>query len=234
MTIQEVPAVRWRGPGRRPRFYEEDVIREALDIGLGSFTYSGLAQRLGVATSALYRLFPNRDMVVRACLERLIGACRTPDPGMAWQSVLRLWSAEIWRLMGDCDGLATVIMGYDNSGEVLAPVWQAYTDALLAQGKTRRQTVFALCMLADIAIGAGQRSSGVPDSSGAAVVEELWGGSPDLRARTDVVIEVLERHWPDAPLPDPDGSVGELLTGNSDSDHGNGQTPLRRSPGASV
>lgn len=167
--------IRVTGPGRKPKFREEDVLREAMAMGLDCFTLTGIAERLGVVTSALYRLFPNRDMVVERCLQQVIAECRTPSPDMTWQDTLRLWGSEIWRLIGTFDGLAVIIMKYEYSGWLISNLWTAYTESLLASGRTRGQVIFALRIIADIDIGAGLRTEGAraPSSS---VIRGTGGG----------------------------------------------------------
>ncbi|WP_010121127.1 TetR/AcrR family transcriptional regulator [Corynebacterium nuruki] len=205
--------IRVTGPGRKPKFREEDVLREAMAMGLDCFTLTGIAERLGVVTSALYRLFPNRDMVVERCLQQVIAECRTPSPDMTWQDTLRLWGSEIWRLIGTFDGLAVIIMKYEYSGWLISNLWTAYTESLLASGRTRGQVIFALRIIADIDIGAGLRTEGAPSPElvgdpgdwrwqerhrSGIPVEDLWTTTPSVQSKIEIVIEGLERHWPEA------------------------------------
>lgn len=211
-SADSVTASRRMGPGRKPRFREQDVLREAMAMGLDRFTLTGIAERLGVVTSALYRLFPNRDMIVEKCLQQVVAEWRTPDPGMTWQDTLRLWGSELHRLIGTFDGLAGTIMRYEYSGWLLDNVWAAYTEPLLASGWTRGQIIFALQIVADIDTGAGLRAEGAPGAElvgdpadwrwqerhrSRIPVEDLWATTPSARTKIELVITGLEHHWPD-------------------------------------
>jgi hypothetical protein len=199
--------------GRKPRFETQDVLREALAMGLDRFTLSGIAERLGVVTSALYRLFPSRDMVIEKCLQEVVGRFRTPDPGMSWQGVLRLWGAELWNVVTISDGLAAVIVKYEYSADFLDGLWNSYTGKLLDSRKTRGQALFALRVIGDLVIGAATFSDGAPsrdvvgDSSDwrwqerhrtRIPVEELWTKAPNLKVKIELILEALASHWPES------------------------------------
>lgn len=199
--------------GRKPRFHEQDVIDAAFAMGLDRFTLAGIAEHLGVATSALYRLFPSRDLVLEACVREAFDQIRVPDPDVTWQDALRVWATEIWRILTAYPGLSTVILDYGFSGASATRMWSAYSALLLARGKTQGQVSFAYRLVSDICVGAGMRISGAPapEVSGepgdwrwverhrnGMPVEDLWTTHPDILAKTEVVIAGLERHWPEA------------------------------------
>lgn len=201
------------GPGRKPRFREEDVVREAFRLGLDRFTLTGIAEKLGVVTSALYRLFPSRGMVVDVCLQRVFADWRLPDPGAGWQEALRMWASEWWRHLDGHRGLAAVACDADRTAGLLSDIWDSYTRALLSSGKTPGQVVFAVRLIVDTVVGAAQRIDGgdgawdgmPPDDWRWDVlrvdgipVEDLWSQVPDLAERIDVLIGGLERYWPEA------------------------------------
>ena len=50
-----------RKTGPKPKFTSEDAVMAALRLGIDRFTIAGVATQLGVATSAVYRLFDSRD-----------------------------------------------------------------------------------------------------------------------------------------------------------------------------
>ena len=55
-----------RKTGPKPKFTSEDAVMAALHLGIDRFTIAGVATQLGVATSAVYRLFDSRDALVHA------------------------------------------------------------------------------------------------------------------------------------------------------------------------
>lgn len=208
--------VRVTGPGRKPKFREDDVIREAYAQGLDRFTLAGIARHLGVVPSALYRLFPSRDVVVEKCLHRVADDFRLPSPGMSWQEILRSWGAELWRVISSYDGLAALMMQDEYSRHLMDGPGKEYSGALLATGKARGQVVFALRTIAYISVGAGLRAEGAPrgDVIGDPTdwrwqerhrhgipVEDLWTTVPGVQVKIELVIEGLELHWTEADLP---------------------------------
>ena len=72
-----------RKTGPKPKFTSEDAVMAALRLGIDRFTIAGVATQLGVATSAVYRLFDNRDALVHACLAaEEVWACCEKYPGL--------------------------------------------------------------------------------------------------------------------------------------------------------
>jgi len=53
-----------RKTGPKPKFTSEDAVMAALHLGIDRFPIAGVATQLGVATSAVYRLFDSRDALV--------------------------------------------------------------------------------------------------------------------------------------------------------------------------
>ncbi|AGP31099.1 TetR/AcrR family transcriptional regulator [Corynebacterium terpenotabidum] len=142
-----------RKAGRKPRFSAEDVIREALDLGLDRFSLSEIARRLGVGTSALYRVYDSREALLSACMEIVVAEFTDiddlVDPGADWQQILRAWAREYWRVCGVFPGLHDI--AYDQAPEEGAfhPVFLPWRDRLAALGITEAQIYFAMATLRD-------------------------------------------------------------------------------------
>lgn len=68
-----------RRTGPKPSFNADDVVDAAFAGGLHVMTLAGVARSLGVAPQTLYRVYPSRDAVVVACLERAAATLSAPD-----------------------------------------------------------------------------------------------------------------------------------------------------------
>lgn len=80
-----------RSPGRPAQLSVETIVAAALDSGTGELTVRGLARRLGVAHSALYRWVGDRDglldVISDHLLERVLTRV-TEDPTTDWRAWL--------------------------------------------------------------------------------------------------------------------------------------------------
>ena len=81
-----------RRTGPKPSFNADDVVDAAFAEGLHVMTLAGVARSLGVAPQTLYRVYPSRDAVVVACLERAAATLAAPDPALPWSDQLRDWA----------------------------------------------------------------------------------------------------------------------------------------------
>lgn len=104
------PARVGKKTGPKPRFTVEEVVDAALDIGIGSFTLADVARRLGVATSALYRVVDGRDALVDLCLRRWIERVPMPDPSLGWQDQLRAFADALWEAHAGNPGMVAAMI----------------------------------------------------------------------------------------------------------------------------
>jgi len=135
--------------GRKPAFTEADVVTAALDEGIDSFTLSAVAQRLGVVTPAIYRLFDSREQVVVACLDRAAASIRLPADEPDWHAVLKLWADECWRVCENFPGLERVVYDYAPAFTRIEEILAEYSRRITAYGKTPGQAMFALDFIGD-------------------------------------------------------------------------------------
>jgi AcrR family transcriptional regulator len=142
-------ALRGRKVGRKPAFTANDVVAAAIAEGIDGFTLSAVAERLGVVTTAIYRLFPSREDLVIACLDAAGTTIAVPGPGMHWRDALRLWADECWRLCEEYPGLSRVVYAFPAATTRIERVLGAYAENLVAQGRTVRQAMFALDFIGD-------------------------------------------------------------------------------------
>lgn len=201
--------------GRKPAFTREDVIRAAFDEGIDTFTLSAIANRVGVVTPALYRLFSSRDDIVVACLDAAAASIATPPPGAEWRDVLRMWADECWRLCEDYPGINRVVYSVASAMARVAVVLDRYAESLAPHGITRRQAMFALDFIGDTVftghLGADMMRStdrrgttgldhiraALDDVPTAVLPEESWAGREPTDIKVDFIITGLAVQWPE-------------------------------------
>ncbi|MFP5021553.1 TetR/AcrR family transcriptional regulator [Pseudonocardia phyllosphaerae] len=214
-----------RKVGRKPAFTAEDVVAAALAEGIDRFTLAAVAERLGVVTTALYRVFPARDDLVVACLDAAGATITLPGVDMHWRAALRLWADECWRICEDFPGLSRLVYTYPTAPTRIQYVFRAYATNLAAQGRTPGQAMFAIDFIGDTVFAShwgveSMRSVDERGRSGLEAVRDVVGDStrdadamfnPDdswtERTAMDVKIEFilagLERDWPEFPSATP-------------------------------
>ncbi len=204
-----------RALGRRPSFTAQDVVAAAIAEGIDRFTLSAVAERLGVVPAAIYRVFPSREGLVIACLDAAGGTIAVPEPGTHWRESLRLWADECWRVCEDYPGLSRLVYAYPAAPTRIARVFDAYAANLAAQGRTTRQSMFGLDLVADTVFAShlgveAMRSvdekgrtglDRVRDAIGGATVlfqpEESWTGRRAMDTKVEFILTGLAQHWPE-------------------------------------
>lgn len=204
-----------RKVGRKPAFTAADVVAAAVAEGIDRFTLAAVAERLGVVTTAIYRLFPSRDDLVIACLDTAGASITLPSPDMHWRNTLRLWADECWRVCEDYSGLSHLVYVYPIAPTRITGVFAAYTDNLAARGKTPRQAMFALDFIGDTVFAShwgveGMRSVDDTGKSGLDLVrdavgdedtpfrpEDSWTGRQAMDTKVDFILTGLEHNWPE-------------------------------------
>lgn len=201
--------------GRKPAFTADDVVAAAIAEGIDRFTLSAVAERLGVVTAAIYRLFPSRDDLVIACLDAAGATIALPEPGSRWRDVLRLWADECWRVCDDFPGLALLVYAFAPAPSRIEHVFAAYVAALAAEGKTRGQAMFALDFLGDSVFASHlsvesmravdergdsgldriRRALGAGDT--ALRPDDSWIDRGAVDTKIDFILAGLEHHWPE-------------------------------------
>ena len=131
-----------RKTGPKPTFDREDVINQALAIGLDKFTMSEVAKGLGVATSALYRIY-SRDTLLTACIEHITDSPREYPDG-DWKELLRDYAYYLSRMCSTYPGLAQALLSHPNSLFAYRKHVTNLLERLNDAGFSRGQALFAI------------------------------------------------------------------------------------------
>jgi len=203
-----------RKVGRKPAFTADDVVAAAIAEGVDRFTLSAVAERLGVVTTAIYRIFDSREELVIACLDAAGATIALPEPGMRWRDTLRRWADECWRVCEEYPGLSRLVYSYPVAPTRIQGVFGAYADSLAAHGRTPGQAMFAIGMLADAVFAShwtveAMRSRNDAGETGLDAVrdalgdeaapfrpDDSWTGRKAMDAKVEFILAALERNWP--------------------------------------
>lgn len=208
-----------RKVGRKPTFTAEDVVVAALAEGIDRFTLAAVAERLGVVTTAIYRIFPSRDDLVIACLDAAGATIALPAADLHWRATLRLWADECWRICEDFPGLSRLVYTYPAAPTRIQYVFRAYANNLAAQGRTPGQAMFAIDFIADTVFASHwgvesmrsvdeQGRSGLqtvrdaigdaaPDADAVFRPDDSWTERTAMDAKVEFILAGLERDWPE-------------------------------------
>ncbi|MFT3660226.1 MAG: helix-turn-helix domain-containing protein [Gordonia sp. (in: high G+C Gram-positive bacteria)] len=214
-TTSNGPVRGGRKVGRKPAFTADDVVAAAIAEGIDRFKLSAVADRLGVVTPAIYRLFPSRDDLVIACLDAAGATIALPEPGLRWREVLQLWADECWRVCDDFPGLARLVYTFPSAPSRIEYVFAAYAAALAAQGRTRGQSMFALDFLGDTVFashlsveamravddrgesGLDRIRNALGDGDTMLRPDDTWLDRGAIDTKIAFILAGLERDWPE-------------------------------------
>jgi TetR/AcrR family tetracycline transcriptional repressor len=116
----------------------DEVLQAALDllddVGLDDLTVRRLAERLGVAPSALYRHFPSKAALVDAMVEAVAATAAGPPPEGAWDDQIRaLATSSRAGMLAHRDG-ARLMATFATPGPAAIAAFSRFTGALEAAG----------------------------------------------------------------------------------------------------
>ena len=98
------------------RYRRDDVVARAVDVldayGLADLTMRRLGAELGVQPSAIYHHFANKQSLLAAVADEILGRAAWPESGS--------WDA---RATGVCTVLRDALLAYRDGAEVVATVW---------------------------------------------------------------------------------------------------------------
>ena len=149
--------------GRKPVFNEDSLGAAALDVGLPNITVAAVAKRVGVRSSALYRLVNDRSDLVMLAVERI--ASRTqlmPDTGTGWREVLHDFAGQLWQICETYPGFSDALITAPGTLAAFTDHVAAIARCLTAHGFTTRQARFAIAVVGDCVVGTHRVLSALP------------------------------------------------------------------------
>ncbi|WP_448851527.1 TetR/AcrR family transcriptional regulator [Corynebacterium sp. 335C] len=176
-------------PGPKPTFSLGDAVRAALSLGIDRFTMGGVARELGVAPSALYRVVPDRDALIREALASILSR-RTPPPAdLPWQDQLRALADGAWELLDEYPGLAAVTVVTPHAEDAAGRLLSGALEALVSAGLPAADAVFALDFVLDTVtvshLGYRSRKAKEDDAADADVSAQPPTDAADLGDRAE-------------------------------------------------
>lgn len=117
-------------PSRRP-LSKDRVVQAAIDLadreGLDALTMRRLGAELGVQAMSLYKHVPNKDRLLDALVEEVVGAIELPDSELAWKEAMRLRARSARQVLSR----HTWALGLLESRGANGPASMRYVDAVL-------------------------------------------------------------------------------------------------------
>lgn len=136
-------------PGPKPTFSLSDAVRAALALGIDRFTMGGVARELGVAPSALYRVVPDRDALIREALASIITHHTAPSHDQPWQDQLRELADGTWELLDQHPGLAAVALTTPQAEDAATGFLAGVVEGLVGAGLEPSDALFAVDFVVD-------------------------------------------------------------------------------------
>ncbi|MGC0421449.1 TetR/AcrR family transcriptional regulator [Embleya sp. AB8] len=158
------PALRTPRLGRPARLDPDRIVAAALTMDLDTLTMQALAERLGVATSALYRWVDGRegllDLVSRRMAERITPAA--PPTAETWREWLLDLARSVHREFRAIPGFATRMLTGPHRDAGHLPIEEGAVAAFVLGGADREHAqqywyVFAAALLGWTSIEEGGR-----------------------------------------------------------------------------
>ncbi|MCP3800229.1 TetR/AcrR family transcriptional regulator [Allokutzneria sp. A3M-2-11 16] len=144
-----------RRPGPPPRLSRELIADAAIAVGFTELTLASVAERLDASHAALYRHVTDRDDLVVAAAERLVGGLpRSPDTG-DWREVLEAGAWALWRMYADNPGVDQVLCAVPAAREVVVGHTVALIRRLCEIGFDPAYAVLAADLVVDFARASG-------------------------------------------------------------------------------
>ncbi len=119
-------------PGRVP-LSRDRILDGAIALadaeGVEKLTMRRLAADLGVEAMTIYYHVPNKDAILDALVERVIGEIELPEPGAEWRSALRSLALSAYEVLGRHRWATRLMLG---PGRAPGPMRMRYMDTILA------------------------------------------------------------------------------------------------------
>lgn len=218
------PAVTGAKKTGRPRSLSaDDIVDAALAEDLDTLTMASVARRLGVAHSALYRYFPDRISLVRACMQRALEGFDWPTGEEPWRELLTTLADRMWETFERYPGFAKAVLSIPGTPTGGVQILDRLARGLVDQGFSAHDAVLALDFLSDLTLTTFTMMSALDTpfdgrtardayresmAQGTLLAESLaddsaWQGRGWLDEKIAVLLDGLERRLPARGGPDP-------------------------------
>ncbi|SDN39553.1 TetR/AcrR family transcriptional regulator [Allokutzneria albata] len=168
-----------RRPGPAPRLSRELIADAAIAVGFTELTLASVAERLSATHAALYRHVTDRDDLVVAAVERLVGGLpQAPESG-DWREVLEAGAWALWRMYADNPGVDQVLCAIPAAREVVIGHTVSLIRRLCAIGFDPGYAVLAADIVVDFAKSSGGTAGLVHAASAAEIRAALARASAD-------------------------------------------------------
>ncbi|MFE7337696.1 TetR/AcrR family transcriptional regulator [Streptomyces griseus] len=159
-----------RRPGRPPSLTRNAIAEAALAEGIAAFSMPGVAARLGVGHSTLYRYVDNRDELVRAAIDLVAERTLWPSAELPWRELLCGFADALWGACEAFPGLDEVILTTPVAPRAMVDRLSGYGGALVGAGLGNRDAAVAVDFVADLVFSSSVAMRGldraVPDAAG--------------------------------------------------------------------
>lgn len=186
-----------RGPGRTPRISRDLIADAAIALatehGMDALTLQGVASRLGVKHSALYRHVAGRDELLRVTADRFVELANWPEPVDDWRAYLRNIAQAIEVECGRVPGMMDLIYNkvWPLPSALLALAKQS-AEHLTTLGFSPSLALVAADLVADLAAEArvrGDQFLGRSEGWGEAARQTLPDGADEAeRAKMEAML----------------------------------------------
>ncbi|MGV9316885.1 TetR/AcrR family transcriptional regulator, partial [Streptomyces sp. NPDC003691] len=141
-----------RRPGRARSLTTRAVAEAALAEGLADFSMPGVAARLGVSHSTLYRYVQDRDDLVRTAIGVAVEGSRWPETELPWRELLTEFADRIWELCDAHPGFAQAVLTTPGTPPAIIERLIRYGRTLVGAGLTDREAVVSVDFVAELVL----------------------------------------------------------------------------------
>lgn len=126
MATQPKPREDARVPLSRERVIDA-AIRIADESGIESLTMRRLAQELGVEAMSLYYYVANKEEILNAIADVVVGEWELPSPGAEWKAAIRRTAISAHEVLGHHPWAASLVL----SGSGVSPARMRYMNSIV-------------------------------------------------------------------------------------------------------
>ncbi|BAH50442.1 TetR/AcrR family transcriptional regulator [Rhodococcus opacus] len=173
--------------GRPRSLSEDDIVQAALADDLSTLTMPAVARRLGVSHSTIYRYFPDREALLRACVDHVARSMDWPDPELDWRELLLTFADRLWASFEQYPGLAQVELTVPGTPSGVVDGIETLVLSLHRQGFSTRDALLVVDFVAELTMTQFSMMGGLDDTvsptdprTAREAYQDSWRDSPVL------------------------------------------------------